>query len=327
MCLYPKLIRNPKYRITKKNGGQVPPILDTRVLMIPVGCQKCIECRKQKAREWQLRLLEDVRTNKNGHMVTLTFSNESIKKLSKIVKKEFGKIEGYELDNQIATLAVRRFTERWRKKYKKTIRHWLITELGHTGTEHLHIHGIVWTDETIKEITDKWEYGIVWAGYGGKRTYVNEKTVNYLIKYVTKQDKDHKEYKPKILTSKGIGANYINRTDAEKNKYNEKGTKEYYTTRTGHKMAMPVYWRNKIYTETEREKLWIEKIDKNERWVLGEKIDISKGEERYYKVLEQAREKNKRLGYGTDEKDWNKIKYENERRKLKIEERIIRSRK
>ena len=83
MCLYPRLIENPKYKITKKNGGEVPPILDNRVKFVPIGCGNCYECRKQKYKEWKVRLLEDSRTNTNGRFVTLTFSNESIKKLSK----------------------------------------------------------------------------------------------------------------------------------------------------------------------------------------------------------------------------------------------------
>ena len=43
MCLYPRLIKNPKYKPNKKNGGRVPPILDSRVLAVPIGCGKCLE--------------------------------------------------------------------------------------------------------------------------------------------------------------------------------------------------------------------------------------------------------------------------------------------
>ena len=78
MCLYPKLLENKKYKVNKKNGGNVPTVNDLRTKYVPVGCGNCIECRKQKARGWQLRLLEEVRENKTGHMVTLTFSNETI---------------------------------------------------------------------------------------------------------------------------------------------------------------------------------------------------------------------------------------------------------
>ena len=38
MCLYPKLIKNRKYIANKKNGGNIPPVSDSRVLMVPVGC-------------------------------------------------------------------------------------------------------------------------------------------------------------------------------------------------------------------------------------------------------------------------------------------------
>lgn len=305
--------------MTKKNGGQVPAISDKRVLVVPVGCGKCMECRKQKAREWQVRLLEDVRHHKNGKFITLTFSNESIAKLASGIKG----LEGYELDNEIATIAMRRFLERWRKKYKKSIRHWFITELGHNGTENIHMHGIIWTNIDLEEVKRIWKYGYVWTGKGDeKENYVNEKTVNYITKYVHKQDEKNEFYKAKILTSAGIGREYTTRQDAQRNKYNDKETNETYTTKTGHKIAMPTYWRNKIYTEDEREKLWLQKLDKQERWVGGERVCIKNGDETYYKTLKYYRQKSKRLGYGDDTIDWNKKNYENERRKLKIEERI-----
>ena len=118
--------------------------------------------------------------------------------------------------------------ERWRKKYKKSITHWLITELGHGHTEHVHIHGILFTDHK-KDINEIWGYGYTFLG-----SYVNERTVNYVMKYVTKIDFEHKQYIPIILTSPGIGRNYVNRLDAKLDKFNPKGpTKETYTTSQG----------------------------------------------------------------------------------------------
>lgn len=322
MCLYPKLIKNQKYIANKKNGGIIPAINDNRVLMVPVGCQKCIECRKKKAREWQVRLLEEVKNNKNGIFITLTFSNESIKKLN----KEIEGLSGYELDNQIATLATRRFLERWRKKYKKSLRHWLVTELGHNGTENIHMHGLVFpTDEMKKkdnvfeEINKIWGYGYTWIG-DKKENYVSERTVNYIIKYINKIDKQHTEYNSKILTSAGIGKGYAERI-GEYNSYKKEETREYIKTKSGHKIALPIYYRNKIYTDEEREKLWIEKLDKNERYVLGQKIDISENDKTYWNVLKRARQKNKRLGYGDDSINWERKKYENERRILMLNKR------
>lgn len=304
-------MKNRKYTNTKKNGGVIPEVKDKRTLWIPVGCQKCMECKKQKARQWGVRLQEEIRTNKTGQFVTLTFSNESITDLGNEIKG----LEGYNRDNKIATIAVRKFLERWRKKYKKSIRHWLITELGHEGTENIHLHGLIFTKD-VKAIKKIWKYGFVFIG-----DYVNERTINYITKYTTKTDEKHKEYNAIILTSAGIGSNYVKRWDAGLNKYKPGQTKETYTTRQGRKIDLPIYFRNKIYSEDEREALWIEKLDKGVRWVDGTEIDISKNMDKYWRHLEVARAKNKRLGYGDDTVNWELKEYEEQLRNLRYEQR------
>jgi len=322
MCLYPRLIKNRKYTSNKKNGGVIPAVLDERTKLVPIGCQRCIECKKQKANSWRARLLEDIQTYKNGKFITLTFSNDSIKKLYEEIDKT---LEGYEIDNQIATLAVRRWLERHRKKYGKSIRHWIVTELGHKGTENIHMHGIIWTDLDMSEIERLWGYGFIWKGYkklGRYINYVNEATINYCVKYLTKTDVKHKTYNPKMLVSHGIGNNYISTYNSRKNRYHGKDTEESYKTRSGHKIGLPVYWRNKIYTEQEREQLWIHKLDKKTRWILGKEIDISIDDKIYWQTLKHARELNKQLGYGDDSKNWSREIYEKQRRTIIIKERM-----
>lgn len=323
MCLYPRLINNRKYIANKKNGGNIPAVTDNRVLLVPAGCGKCIECKKQKAREWNVRLQEEIKHNNKGKFVTLTFSNESIKELA----ENLNGLNGYNMDNGIAKLAVRRFLERWRKKYKKSVKHWLVTELGSNGTENIHLHGILWTDENAETINKIWKYGFTWVGDKNNGGYVNEQTINYITKYVTKTDLKHKEYNSKILCSAGIGNKYIERYDSKLNKYKENETKENYITKQGIKMALPIYYRNKIYNEDEREKLWLEKLNREERYVCGVKIDISKGDEEYEKIREYYRNKNKRLGYGDDSKNWEQKMYENNIRNIKTLTRIKNSKK
>ena len=179
MCLYPRLLKNKKYTKNNKNGGKIPAVSDKRTLVVPIGCGKCTECKKLKAREWQVRLLEEVRGKEKALFVTLTFSNESIQELYKSIHK----LEGYELDNEIATKAVRRFLERWRKENKKSVKHWLVTELGHKGTENIHLHGIIYTDHP--ELIEKhWKYGFIWRG---KRELKNGKYIykNYVSEQVS----------------------------------------------------------------------------------------------------------------------------------------------
>ena len=68
------------------------------------------------------------------------------------------------------------------------------------------------------------------------------------MKYIFKIDVKHKAYKPIILTSSGIGSGYMKRTDVFNNKYKGEETNERYKTRQGYEVALPIYYRNKIYS-------------------------------------------------------------------------------
>ena len=79
-------------------------------------------------------------------------------------------------------------------------------------------------------------------------------------------------------------------------------TNENYRLNNGGKTALPIYYRNKIYSEEEREKLWLKKLDDNLRWIDGIKVK-GDDEERIFKILKNAQERNERLGYGNDNKE------------------------
>jgi len=319
VCLYPKLILNRKYLPNKKNGGNIPEMKDERTRYVPIGCGRCMECRKQKSRGWQVRLHEELRNNRRCRFVTLSFSNQALIDLEKDLDCN---LNGYELENRVVTLAVRRFLERWRKKYKTSVKHWLITELGQNATERIHLHGLIFTDASREQIEEIWQYGNTWIG-----DYVSERTINYIVKYITKGDQKHKYYTPKILCSKGIGSNYMNRLDCKLNEYREKKTNELYITRNGLKLPLPIYYRNKIYDDEQREKLWCQLLDKETRYINGIKIDISRGEQDYWNVLQKERIWNKQLGYGDDQTDEEARKYEQRLRNLKRLQRIAREKR
>lgn len=299
MCLYPRFFINRKYKVTKKNNGDVPTLLDTRVKYVPIGCGNCIECRRQKANEWRVRLHEEIKVHKYNYFITLTFSNESLEKLN----------EKYEINdiNEIATKAIRLFTERYRKEYKKALKHWFVTELGQTKSERVHIHGIIFSEFPInnKWLEKFWKYGHCDTG-----KYVNSRTINYIIKYIMKIDEKHKDYMPKILTSKGIGNKYITEYKKKYHKYKGKDTKDYYILPDGKKIQLPIYYRNKLYTDAEREKLWIQKINQDTRYINKIKIEhASKNIDRIIAKLKTAQQENINLGYGNFSKQWEKKKY------------------
>ena len=157
---------------------------------------------------------------------------------------------------------MRLFNERYRKATKKALRHWMISELGHINTEHVHLHGIVFTDKPHL-ITDKWQYGFTWIGYENAANYVNEETVNYCTKYITKTDLQHPNYKPIILASPKIGLSYL--TNNNDHKFKGEHTNTEYRTSTGHKIALPKYYKDRIYSDEEREALWMHSLDKPNR--------------------------------------------------------------
>lgn len=204
-----------------------------------------------------------------------------------------------------------------------------MTELGHENTEHVHMHGMIWTNEDYTVIRDIWQYGWIYPRSKDEadKNRIGEATINYVMKYITKIDKEHEEYKSIILCSKGIGKGYLKRDEWKDNKYKGNETRGYYRTNSGHKIALPIYYRNNIYTEEEREKLWIQILDEEKRYILGKEIDISKGEEEYFKILKIAQKKNTEWGYGNNVKNWERIKYEEERRIMIQETRIAKENK
>ena len=289
MCLYPTLIKNKKYLPNKKNSGHPPKCPDERLRYVTAACGKCYECRKQKGRAWQVRLAEEIQADSKAIFVTLTISNESFKKFENDKENE----------ESIITKMVRRFLERIRKETKKSVKHWLTTEIGE-DTDRYHLHGLIW-GENAEYLTRKfWQYGFVFIGQ-----FVNEQTINYITKYVTKIDTKHKEFIPKILCSKGIGNNYLRRSDSELNRFRESNTNETYRLRNGTKLNLPIYYRNKIYTEEEREKLFLQKIEKGVVYVCGRKADINS--EHYTELLQELQKDYQELG--DSPKDWEKAKY------------------
>ncbi|AXH73067.1 MAG: replication initiator protein [Microviridae sp.] len=351
MCLYTTMACNKRYTPTIKNRGIVPPVPrvyrksedgsiktfeDTRITNVPIPCGKCMECRKKLKRNWQIRLFEELKHNETKAVfVTFTFNTKELSKLHAEVKEDYPKLQGYDIDNKIAKIAVRRYLERWRKSTKKSVRHWFVTELGHGEWEHLHLHGIIWTEKSENFIQDRWQYGNIWTSLTGKTKtgengYVNEQTINYIVKYVSKIDKSHPNYKQLTLCSPGIGKAYIETTHAkQKHKYKEENTDLMYRKPNGRKSPIPTYYKRKLFDDDQRTELWRDMLDKQKMYIGGEEIDVStyKGIEDYQKIREHYREINKEFGYGDNKINMLARLTENRRRNLIYFERTILRRK
>ena len=339
MCLYPRQIKNRKYQATKKNERispalmpdgtafqwyDIPECVDERCLTVEVPCGQCIECREQKASDWRVRMIEEVndqrRQGNKAYFMTLTFSPEELKILK---NREHVRNEC----NVLPKVAIRRMLERWRKDHKKSLKHWFITEMGHQGTERIHMHGILFTPEELqlKVLEEKkegvmaqwkyWRYGNVFVG-----SYVNAKTVNYLMKYITKIDTDHKGFIGEVLCSPGIGAKWWkeHQSDVTYN-YRPGRTRTDYILNTGQRIPLPSYYKNHIHTEEEREQIWRDFMDKEQISILGTPHSLRS--EHLENITEKAKEINKFLDYGNDSKEWRKREYSLTEKMLKTRRR------
>lgn len=321
MCLYPIRIKNKKYQENKKNGGVIPalPIKnwnpkhdnvaleDTRILWVEVPCGQCIECRKSKARDWQVRLLEEIKETRYNYFITLTFDPIQLGKLK-------GQTHLSEC-NAICAVAVRRSLERFRKDKKHSLKHWLVTELGHEGTKRIHMHGLLLSDEPLVFEGTKedhmfkwkyWKYGHVYVG-----DYVNAKTVNYIVKYITKIDTENKGFVGQVLCSPGIGKSWLEKA-SEMKLYKATNGKilDTYVTANGAKIKLPKYYKNKLYNEKEREENWRSFLDLQQETIMGNTYSTkTTSEETLKNITNKAKEVNDFLEYGDNSKEWQKKPY------------------
>ena len=93
---------------------------------------------------------------------------------------------------------LRKEIERIRKKTKRSIKHWLVTEKGEDYGR-IHLHGIVWCP---RKRLDQWGYGYTYIG-----DYVNQKTIAYVTKYMLKICEKWPDFRGKVMCSKRTGQN------------------------------------------------------------------------------------------------------------------------
>ena len=70
-----------------------------------------------------------------------------------------------------------------------------------------------------------------------------------------------------------------------------------------------MYLKNKIFTEKEREDMWLERLNKGIRYLNGEKYDTTtkKGLREFMSALQHAQKTSERLGNPAN--PWHKKKY------------------
>lgn len=252
-CEHPKTIVNRRYvgwtasQITDYSqemyGTRFP--LD---YTISVPCGYCLGCQKSSNNQYRIRLMYEIRCYPPGSclFVTLTFDDEHLQRFESDTNK-----------------AVRLFLDRVRKRFGKQIRHWFIGEYG-TERGRPHYHGILF--DVPKELStvynvehpgdhpvlrELWSYGFVFVGY------VSDATCGYITKYLTKSLNGEK-VRPRVITSKGIGASYLDTDECRLHKDGE--TLRPLMHLNGYPQALPRYYYNKIFDDVDKSNMVVDRF-------------------------------------------------------------------
>ena len=239
-CPIPIRLFNPRYKKDSKLTGK--PItyyeqFDDCYLDVP--CGKCYHCLKRYKSSWNFRLQEHYRylsqaDKRQCYFITLTFDDNHLPPNN---RKSIGRL-------------IRLFLERVRKRYKKSVTHWLCTELGDT-TKRLHLHGILFVPPfPIHKLDSLWQYGYV------SYATLTERRITYVTSYINKQlttllqDVEDKQY---VFCSPGIGKafatdqkniNISHYHDTQINPFTYFGNRPF---------PLPRYLRQKLFTPEELE--------------------------------------------------------------------------
>jgi hypothetical protein len=138
-----------------------------------------------------------------------------------------------------------------KKQNKKPIKYFAAGEYGgRTNRPHWHI---ILFNADINLISNAWDLGHCHFGQ------VNEASVGYSLKYICKKGKipmhqNDDRQKERSLMSKGLGKNYLSENMV---KWHKKSLDDrlYCNLKDGKKIAMPRYYKDKIYTEYERKRV------------------------------------------------------------------------
>lgn len=208
---------------------------------VPVPCGRCPSCKLRRVNGWVFRLLEEDKVSSSSHFVTLTYDTEFVP----ISENGFMTLRKKDLQD---------FFKRLRKLcHGSKIRYYAVGEYG-TKNRRPHYHGIFFNVPDASLFTQAWSLGGRPLGAVHIGTVAGESCA-YVMKYMDKPRhkaqfaRDDRE--PEFpLMSKGLGASYL--SDAVVRYHQSDISRLFLTREGGHRVAMPRYYRQKIYSEQDQ---------------------------------------------------------------------------
>ncbi|AJK28320.1 putative replication initiation protein [Eel River basin pequenovirus] len=210
------------------------------VTQVPIPCGKCGPCIKRRIDTWVFRLLQEDRVSKSGHFVTLTYAPDHLPRSK----------------NNLPTLVksdLQKFFKRLRKLTGYHIRYYAVGEYG-TLFQRPHYHIICFGCPTPMS------YALAWAPHrkpiGSIHVgMVSGDSIAYCAGYIQKgrtipqHARDDRVPQFSVM-SNGLGISYL--TPSVIRYHKSHLDKLYLTLPGGKRIAMPRYYRDKIFTEDEK---------------------------------------------------------------------------
>jgi hypothetical protein len=210
---------------------------------IPFPCGKCPPCKKRRTSGWSFRLVKEGERSKSALFITLTYDTEFVPITT----------NGY---MTLDLTDLQKFFKRLRKLTNEKLKYYAVGEYGSTK-KRPHYH-IILFNANPEHIKRAWALNNkhIGAYHIGN---VSHASIGYTLKYMSKkssipmhQNDDRK--KEFSVMSKGLGSNYITQAIINWHKNNLE-ERMYVPIEDGKKIAMPRYYKDKMYNEEEKDKI------------------------------------------------------------------------
>lgn len=206
-----------------------------RINKIPVPCGKCPPCKLRRINDWVFRLKQEDKISTSSCFITLTYDT------TKVPISNNGFMSLKKRDWQL-------FMKRLRKLCPDdTLKYYACGEYG-SKTKRPHYHAILFNCSDLNLIDKAWGLGSTHLG-----TATGD-SMAYCLKYINKQaiipehsrDDRAKEFN---VQSKNLGQSYLSKSVVN---FHRSHPTDLRVQNNAHKIAMPKYYRYKIFDEDER---------------------------------------------------------------------------
>jgi hypothetical protein len=210
---------------------------------IPFPCGKCPPCKKRRTSGWSFRLVKEGERSNSALFVTLTYDTQYVP----ITPNGYMTLELTDLQ---------KFFKRLRKLTNEKLKYYAVGEYGSTK-KRPHYH-IILFNANPEHIKRAWALNnnTIGSYHIGN---VSDASIGYTLKYMSKLSKipmhsNDDRKKEFSVMSKGLGSNYITNAMIQWHK-NLLEQRMYVPIKDGKKIAMPRYYKDKIYNEQEKDKI------------------------------------------------------------------------